>query len=82
MRSEAPAARVLTVVVQQLLDEVYVCKDHASAAVSLEAELRECVTLAHAVDEERQVGVPLVADYLAAGEAAYGNDLCSVSVWC
>ena len=65
----------LTVVVQQLLDQVYVCKYHAPAAVPLEAEFGECLALVHAVDEQRKVRVPLVTDYLAAGKAANGNDL-------
>ena len=50
---------------------------HSAAAVALEIELGERLTLGTAVEEEGKVGIPLVADHLAAREAADGNDLSS-----
>lgn len=60
---------------QQTLDEVDVRQHHAAAAVPLEAELGERLTLGAALDQEREVRVPLVADDLAAAEAPDGDNL-------
>lgn len=64
----------LTVVLQELLNQVNVCQDHSPTAVTLETELGEGGTFLHSAQEQCQVGVPLVADDLAAGEATDGDD--------
>lgn len=56
---------LLTVVVEQLGDEVDVGQDHAPAAVTLQAELVQSLACVHTVLLEKlEVLVPLVADNL------------------
>lgn len=64
----------LTVVLQELLNQVNVRQDHSPTAVSLETELGEGRSFLHAAQEQGQVGVPLVADDLAARKATDGDD--------
>ena len=64
-----------TVVVEQLLDEVHVREDHASAAVPLETQLIHGIRFGAARGlDGLDVGVVLVADHLSTGEATHGND--------
>lgn len=63
-----------TVVVEELLDEVNVGEDHSTAAVALEVEFCERLAFGAAVEEEGEIGVPLVANDFAAGEATDGDD--------
>lgn len=62
------------VVAQQLLDQIHVGQDHPPAAVALQPQLVQRIALAHVLREILQVGLPLVADDLAAGEAAHRDD--------
>ena len=56
---------MLTVVVEELGDEVDVSEEHAAAAVALQAQLVQRSTRVHAVLlKELEVLVPLVADNL------------------
>lgn len=64
----------LTVVMEELFDEVYVGEDHSSAAIPLEVEFCESFTFGATVEEESKIGVPFVADDLTAGEAADRDD--------
>lgn len=66
--------RKLTVVLQELLDQVDVGEDHSPTAVTLETELGEGGSFLHSAQEQCQVGVPLVADDLAARKATDGDD--------
>lgn len=50
------------------------CQDHPPAAVPLESQLGQCGSFLHASEQKRQVGVPLVTDDLATGEATDGDD--------
>ena len=59
---------------EELLDEVYVGEDHPSAAIAFEVEFCESLSFGASIKEEGKVGVPLVTDDLAAGEAADWND--------
>lgn len=59
---------------EEFLDEIYVGKNHPTAAISLEIKLSESLAFGATVKEKGKVGVPLVADDLSAGEAANGND--------
>jgi hypothetical protein len=43
---------------------------HSATAISLEAQCRKCVAFILAIFKKLEVGVPFVADDLAAGEAA------------
>lgn len=65
---------------KELLNEVDVGEYHPTAAVALEIELCESLALGAAVKEKGKVGIPLVANDLAAREAANGND--HVDRWC
>lgn len=64
-----------TVVVEQTLDQVHMREHHAPAAVPVQLELGERLTLGAALDEQREVRVPLVADHLATRKAAHRDDL-------
>eukprot|EP00321_Phaeocystis_globosa_P019706 CAMPEP_0118818476 /NCGR_PEP_ID=MMETSP1162-20130426/6203_1 /TAXON_ID=33656 /ORGANISM="Phaeocystis Sp, Strain CCMP2710" /LENGTH=125 /DNA_ID=CAMNT_0006748683 /DNA_START=170 /DNA_END=544 /DNA_ORIENTATION=+ len=84
-RGETPAGSLIVhrllllaalegVVVQQLLDEVDVGEQHSSAAVPAKPEGIEGVTLRVVDLQELEVLVVLVADDLAASEAAHRDD--------
>eukprot|EP00303_Exanthemachrysis_gayraliae_P002083 CAMPEP_0205998764 /NCGR_PEP_ID=MMETSP1464-20131121/427_1 /ASSEMBLY_ACC=CAM_ASM_001124 /TAXON_ID=119497 /ORGANISM="Exanthemachrysis gayraliae, Strain RCC1523" /LENGTH=163 /DNA_ID=CAMNT_0053371919 /DNA_START=178 /DNA_END=668 /DNA_ORIENTATION=+ len=62
------------VVVEELLDEVHVREEHPAAAVALEVELVQRVPFRVVGLEELEVRLVLIADHLAAGEAAHGDD--------
>ena len=64
----------LCVIIQQLLNEVNVGEDHPPTAVPLAAEHIERVFLIVLRLEVVKVGLPLVANHLAAGEAADWDD--------
>lgn len=76
MRSAPRHTKALTVVVEQLLDQVDVGEHHSSAAVSLEPELVQSVALVKVGLQQAQVRLPLVPDYLPAGEASHRDDHC------
>lgn len=61
---------------KQLLNQVNVRQQHPSAAVPSQAQFIQGVAFGAVLLEEGQVGVPLVADYLAASEATNGDDHC------
>jgi len=54
--------------------------DHAPAAVSAEFELVHGVAVTHAAFYAHEVALPEVANDLAAGEAAHGDDHLESSV--
>jgi hypothetical protein len=60
---------------QKLLDQIDVCQHHPSAAIPLKAKLCQRHPFVFALHEQSDVCVPLIADHLAAREAANGNDL-------
>lgn len=65
------------VVLEKLFNQVNVCEHHSSAAVSLQLESVEGVTLRHVVVlKVREIRLPLVADNLAARETSHWNDHC------
>ena len=70
----AVLSSTLTVVVKQLLDQVNVGEHHSSAAVSLEAEIVQGISLVVVSLEQTQVRLPLVADHLPAREASHRDD--------
>lgn len=53
-------------------------ENHSATAISLEIELGESLTFSTTVEEKGKVGVPFVADDLAAREATNGDD----HFWC
>lgn len=59
---------------KELFDEIDVSEDHTTAAVALEVEFGERFAFGATIKEEGKVGVPLVANDLAAREAANRND--------
>merc|ERR1740130_1515777 len=73
------SAALERVVIQQLLDEVDVREQHSSAAVPAKPEGIEGVTLCVVALQELEVLVVLVADDLAASEAAHRDDHCAPS---
>lgn len=69
-----PMVRVLTVVVEQLLNEVDVGQHHPSAAVSLERELVQSVALVEVGLQQTQVRLPLVPNHLPTGETSHRDN--------
>ena len=70
------------VVFEKLLNQVDVREHHSSAAVSLQLESVEGVTLRHVVVlEVRKIRLPFVADNLAARETSHWNDHCVCVPW-
>lgn len=61
----------LTIVMQNLLDEIDMGEHHSTAAVSLESELRESVAFIHVVFQQLEVLVPFVANDLSTTEATH-----------
>lgn len=73
-RKQPDSQSVLTIVMEQLLNQVHVRQKHSSAAVPSQAEFIQGVAFGSVLLEEGQVGVPLVADNLAASEATNRDD--------
>ena len=69
-----PSIAAFSVVVKELLNEVDVREHHATAAVATEAKLVHGISLREIGLQEIEVGLPLIPDYLAAGEASYRDD--------
>lgn len=69
-----PAYSALTVVVEQLLDQVDMGEHHSSAAVTLEPEIIQRVALVVVRLKQAQVRLPLVPDYLPTREASNRDD--------
>jgi len=65
---------LVRIVAQQPLAQIHVRQDHPPAAVPLQAQLVQRISLGHAIGQVRQVGFPLIAHHLATGEAAHGDD--------
>jgi len=59
---------------QELLNEVHMGKNHASATISLELKFIESVPFTHVFCEELKIRVPFVANDFSAGETAHRND--------
>lgn len=59
----------LTIVVENLLDEVNMREDHTTAAVAPQTELSQSFAFVHVVLQQLEVLVPLVAHDLATTEA-------------
>lgn len=68
------AGRLLTVVVEELLDQVNVCEHHPPAAVSLQPQLVQGVTLVKVCLQQAEICLPLVSDHLPAREASHRDD--------
>ena len=68
------AGRLLTVVVEELLDQVHVCEHHPPAAVSLQPQLVQGVALVKVRLQQAEICLPLVSDHLPAREASHGDD--------
>lgn len=69
------------IVAQKLFNQIDVGQDHAAAAVPLETQLVQSVTLRQIlVLQVGQIRLPLVAHNFAAGKAPNGNDHLKVCV--
>jgi len=62
------------IIMQELLNEVHMGKNHASAAISFKLKFIESVPFTHVFCEELKVRIPFVADDFSAGETAHRND--------
>lgn len=67
---------LVSVVVEQLDDEVDVGEEHAAAAVPRQVERVERLRFRLLVGQKLQKRLPLVPNHLAAGKASDGKDLC------
>eukprot|EP00414_Alexandrium_minutum_P004698 CAMPEP_0113821014 /NCGR_PEP_ID=MMETSP0328-20130328/1526_1 /TAXON_ID=39455 /ORGANISM="Alexandrium minutum" /LENGTH=109 /DNA_ID=CAMNT_0000788945 /DNA_START=186 /DNA_END=515 /DNA_ORIENTATION=+ /assembly_acc=CAM_ASM_000350 len=72
--ADADASLLVDVVVHDLLDQVDVREQHATAAIPAQAQGIEHLPLAHLALEHLKIALPLVPDQLAARVAADGDD--------
>jgi len=59
---------------KELLNEVYMGENHASATISFQLKFIESIPFTHVFCEELKVRVPFVADDFSAREAAHWDD--------
>lgn len=62
------------VIIQQLFNQINMCKKHATATIPLQPQLGKCLALGLSAGDERHIRVPFVSNNLAAGETANRND--------
>jgi len=62
------------IIMEELLDEVYMSENHASTTISFELKFIESIPFTHVFCEELKVRVPFVADDFSARETAHRND--------
>lgn len=62
------------IIMKELLNEVYMSENHASATISFQLKFIESIPFTHVFCEELKVRVPFVADDFSAREAADRND--------
>ena len=64
----------LTIVIQQLLDQIHVSQDHSPTAIPLQSKVIHGIAFANIGLQQSQICFPLVPDNFAAGEAPHWND--------
>ena len=62
------------VVIQQFLNEVHVCQEHTTTAISAQAQFVQSFHFIFIIPEQSQVGFPFVTDDFTACKATDRND--------